>query len=114
MDDVIDPADTRRWILTGLKALPPVPASGQKLPVPGRYAIALCRVFVDMQQRAYSRCAAAVSTGRPHVVPVAQQVIRFDRTGRNGKDLRTMPGETHSRRAFRSEREGDGESTSQS
>ena len=32
LDDVIDPADTRRWILGGLKSLPPVPVrTGKKL-----------------------------------------------------------------------------------
>ena len=32
LDDVIDPADTRRWILGGLKSLPPVPPrTGKKL-----------------------------------------------------------------------------------
>jgi acetyl/propionyl-CoA carboxylase alpha subunit/acetyl-CoA carboxylase carboxyltransferase component len=32
LDDVIDPADTRRWIVGGLKALPPVPVrTGKKL-----------------------------------------------------------------------------------
>jgi acetyl/propionyl-CoA carboxylase alpha subunit/acetyl-CoA carboxylase carboxyltransferase component len=30
IDNVIDPADTRRWILSGLKALPPVPARTEK------------------------------------------------------------------------------------
>ncbi|MDB5482924.1 MAG: biotin carboxylase [Caulobacteraceae bacterium] len=30
LDDVIDPADTRRWILSGLKALPPVPIRTEK------------------------------------------------------------------------------------
>jgi acetyl-CoA carboxylase carboxyltransferase component len=30
LDDVIDPADTRRWVLSGLKALPPVPARTEK------------------------------------------------------------------------------------
>ncbi|MFI4966653.1 MAG: carboxyl transferase domain-containing protein [Caulobacterales bacterium] len=30
LDDVIDPADTRRWIVGGLKALPPVPARTEK------------------------------------------------------------------------------------
>ncbi|UTP40270.1 carbamoyl-phosphate synthase large subunit [Phenylobacterium sp. LH3H17] len=30
LDDVIDPADTRRWIVSGLKALPPVPARTEK------------------------------------------------------------------------------------
>ena len=33
LDDVIDPADTRRWIVAGLKSLPPVPPrTGKKLP----------------------------------------------------------------------------------
>ena len=33
LDDVIDPADTRRWIVRGLKSLPPVPVrTGKKLP----------------------------------------------------------------------------------
>ncbi len=33
LDDVIDPAETRRWLLAGLKALPPVaPRTGKKLP----------------------------------------------------------------------------------
>jgi len=32
LDDVIDPADTRRWIMAGLKALPPTPPrTGKKL-----------------------------------------------------------------------------------
>jgi len=32
LDDVIDPAETRRWVLAGLKALPPVPPrTGKKL-----------------------------------------------------------------------------------
>jgi acetyl-CoA carboxylase carboxyltransferase component len=32
LDDVIDPADTRRWILGGLKSLPPrPPREGKKL-----------------------------------------------------------------------------------
>jgi len=30
LDDVIDPADTRRWIMAGLRALPPVPARTEK------------------------------------------------------------------------------------
>jgi len=31
LDDVIDPADTRRWIMAGLKALPPkVPRTGKR------------------------------------------------------------------------------------
>jgi acetyl/propionyl-CoA carboxylase alpha subunit/acetyl-CoA carboxylase carboxyltransferase component len=30
LDDVIDPADTRRWIVGGLKALPPVPVRTEK------------------------------------------------------------------------------------
>ncbi|WP_394764210.1 carboxyl transferase domain-containing protein [Phenylobacterium sp.] len=30
LDDVIDPADTRRWVLSGLKALPPVPVRTEK------------------------------------------------------------------------------------
>ncbi|HLZ83570.1 MAG TPA: carboxyl transferase domain-containing protein [Caulobacteraceae bacterium] len=30
IDDVIDPADTRRWILAGLKALPPIPVRTEK------------------------------------------------------------------------------------
>jgi acetyl/propionyl-CoA carboxylase alpha subunit/acetyl-CoA carboxylase carboxyltransferase component len=30
LDDVIDPADTRRWILAGLKSLPPVPVRTEK------------------------------------------------------------------------------------
>jgi acetyl-CoA carboxylase carboxyltransferase component/biotin carboxyl carrier protein len=30
LDDVIDPADTRRWIMGGLKSLPPVPARTEK------------------------------------------------------------------------------------
>ena len=30
LDDVIDPADTRRWIVAGLKALPPVPPRTEK------------------------------------------------------------------------------------
>jgi acetyl/propionyl-CoA carboxylase alpha subunit/acetyl-CoA carboxylase carboxyltransferase component len=30
LDDVIDPAETRRWILAGLKSLPPVPARTEK------------------------------------------------------------------------------------
>ena len=30
LDDVIDPADTRRWILTGLKSIPPVPPRTEK------------------------------------------------------------------------------------
>ena len=30
LDDVIDPADTRRWVLAGLKSLPPVPARTEK------------------------------------------------------------------------------------
>ena len=30
LDDVIDPADTRRWIMAGLKALPPVPPRTEK------------------------------------------------------------------------------------
>jgi acetyl-CoA carboxylase carboxyltransferase component len=33
LDDVIDPADTRRWILAGLRSLPPVPVrTGKKVP----------------------------------------------------------------------------------
>ena len=33
LDDVIDPADTRRWVVAGLKSLPPVPVrTGKKLP----------------------------------------------------------------------------------
>ena len=33
LDDVIDPADTRRWIAAGLRSLPPVPErTGKKLP----------------------------------------------------------------------------------
>ena len=33
IDDVIDPADTRRWIVNGLKHLPPVPPrTGKKYP----------------------------------------------------------------------------------
>ena len=33
LDDVIDPADTRRWIVAGLKSLPPIPPrTGKKLP----------------------------------------------------------------------------------
>jgi len=30
LDDVIDPADTRKWIMAGLKALPPVPPRTEK------------------------------------------------------------------------------------
>jgi len=30
LDDVIDPADTRRWVVAGLKALPPVPVRTEK------------------------------------------------------------------------------------
>ncbi len=30
LDDVIDPADTRRWLMAGLRALPPVPARTEK------------------------------------------------------------------------------------
>jgi acetyl/propionyl-CoA carboxylase alpha subunit/acetyl-CoA carboxylase carboxyltransferase component len=30
IDDVIDPADTRRWILAGLKSLPPIPVRTEK------------------------------------------------------------------------------------
>jgi acetyl/propionyl-CoA carboxylase alpha subunit/acetyl-CoA carboxylase carboxyltransferase component len=30
LDDVIDPADTRKWIMAGLKALPPVPVRTEK------------------------------------------------------------------------------------
>ena len=30
LDDVIDPADTRKWIMGGLKALPPVPVRTEK------------------------------------------------------------------------------------
>ncbi|WP_309645924.1 carboxyl transferase domain-containing protein [Phenylobacterium sp.] len=30
LDDVIDPADTRRWIMSGLKALPPIPVRTEK------------------------------------------------------------------------------------
>jgi acetyl-CoA carboxylase carboxyltransferase component len=30
LDDVIDPADTRKWIVAGLKALPPVPPRTEK------------------------------------------------------------------------------------
>ena len=33
LDDVIDPADTRRWVAAGLRSLPPVaPRAGKKLP----------------------------------------------------------------------------------
>ena len=33
LDDVIDPADTRRWVVAGLRSLPPVPVrTGKKLP----------------------------------------------------------------------------------
>ena len=33
LDDVIDPADTRSWIVRGLQALPPVrPREGKKYP----------------------------------------------------------------------------------
>ena len=32
LDDVIDPAETRRWVAAGLKSLPPIPArTGKKL-----------------------------------------------------------------------------------
>ena len=31
VDDVIDPADTRRWIVRGLYAAPPPPRQGKKL-----------------------------------------------------------------------------------
>jgi acetyl-CoA carboxylase carboxyltransferase component len=32
IDDVIDPADTRKWIMAGLRALPPTPPrTGKKL-----------------------------------------------------------------------------------
>ena len=30
IDDVIDPADTRKWLVTGLKSLPPTPARTEK------------------------------------------------------------------------------------
>ena len=30
LDDVIDPADTRRWVLSGLKSLPPLPVRTEK------------------------------------------------------------------------------------
>ena len=30
IDDVIDPADTRRWIANGLRSLPPVPKRTNK------------------------------------------------------------------------------------
>jgi acetyl-CoA carboxylase carboxyltransferase component len=30
LDDVIDPADTRRWIVAGLRSLPPVPPRTEK------------------------------------------------------------------------------------
>ena len=30
LDDVIDPADTRRWVLAGLKSLPPIPPRTEK------------------------------------------------------------------------------------
>jgi acetyl-CoA carboxylase carboxyltransferase component len=30
LDDVIDPADTRKWLVAGLKALPPVPPRADK------------------------------------------------------------------------------------
>jgi acetyl-CoA carboxylase carboxyltransferase component len=30
LDDVIDPADTRRWLMAGLKAMPPVPPRSTK------------------------------------------------------------------------------------
>ena len=30
LDDVIDPADTRRWVVSGLKSLPPVPVRTEK------------------------------------------------------------------------------------
>jgi acetyl-CoA carboxylase carboxyltransferase component len=30
LDDVIDPADTRKWIMAGLKALPPLPVRTEK------------------------------------------------------------------------------------
>ena len=30
LDDVIDPADTRKWIVGGLKALPPIPPRTEK------------------------------------------------------------------------------------
>jgi acetyl-CoA carboxylase carboxyltransferase component len=33
LDDVIDPADTRRWIMAGLKSTPPPPPrTGKKRP----------------------------------------------------------------------------------
>jgi acetyl-CoA carboxylase carboxyltransferase component len=33
LDDVIDPADTRRWILAGLRSLPAVPVrTAKKVP----------------------------------------------------------------------------------
>jgi acetyl-CoA carboxylase carboxyltransferase component len=33
VDDVIDPADTRRWLVAGLQSLPPVlPREGKKRP----------------------------------------------------------------------------------
>jgi acetyl-CoA carboxylase carboxyltransferase component len=30
LDDVIDPADTRKWIVAGLKSLPPQPVRAEK------------------------------------------------------------------------------------
>ena len=30
LDDVIDPADTRKWIARGLKSLPPIPPRAEK------------------------------------------------------------------------------------
>ena len=30
LDDVIDPADTRRWVVSGLKSLPPTPQRTEK------------------------------------------------------------------------------------
>jgi acetyl-CoA carboxylase carboxyltransferase component len=33
LDDVIDPADTRKWILAGLRSVPPpAPRTGKKRP----------------------------------------------------------------------------------
>jgi acetyl-CoA carboxylase carboxyltransferase component len=32
IDDVIDPADTRRWIVGGLRSLPAVPKRSEKKP----------------------------------------------------------------------------------
>ena len=33
LDDVIDPADTRRWIMAGLRSVPPTPVrTGKKRP----------------------------------------------------------------------------------